>query len=133
MGEAATGKPAATVLIVDDDEDTSATYARVLRLEGYRVLTAATAWAGLQQAESDPPDAILLDLHMPDVDGVQFLQRLRAGRQERAIPVVIVTGDYFVPSDIGAELRRLDAEVRFKPLWFEDLTSLVRTLITSRT
>lgn len=120
----------ATVLIVEDDEETAVTYARMLSLDGFRVRTALTAAAGLREVEEHAPDAIVLDLHLPDLDGVEFLRRLRALVHDHVTPVVIVTGDYFVDREVAAELKGLSVEIRFKPLWSDDLTSLVRTLTT---
>ncbi len=119
----------ASILIVDDDEGVTQTFARMLRLEGYRVHTAMTAETGLQQAEDSRPDAIILDLRMPIVDGLGFLRRLRAHEEQRDVPVAIVTGDYFLDDLISNELRELGAELRFKPMWLEDLVSLARTLL----
>ena len=66
------------ILIVDDDESVTQTFASMLRLEGYQVRTAITAENGLRVAEESRPDAIILDLRMPLVDGLGFLRRLRA-------------------------------------------------------
>ena len=44
--------------------------------------------------------------------------------------MAIVTGDYFLDDSVSAELRRLGAELKFKPLWLEDLVSLARTLLS---
>ena len=66
------------ILIVDDDEGVTQTFARMLRLEGYQVRTAMNAETGLREAEHSRPDAIILDLRMPLVDGLGFLRRLRA-------------------------------------------------------
>src|SRR5436309_14415968 len=85
----------ATILIVDDDEGVTQTFARMLRLEGYHVRTAVNAEAGLQEASDGHPDAIILDLRMPILDGLGFLRRLRAAHDQRRIPVAIVTGDSF--------------------------------------
>ena len=86
------GRPStAKILIVDDDEGVTQTFARMLRLEGYNVRTAVTAENGLREAEEGHPDAIILDLRMPLVDGLGFLRRLRAHRDQRATPVAIVT------------------------------------------
>jgi DNA-binding response OmpR family regulator len=120
---------AAKILIVDDDEGVTQTFARMLRLEGYQVRTAVTAEIGLREAEESHPDAIILDLRMPLVDGLGFLRRLRAKAEQRSTPVAIVTGDYFLEDDISNELRELGAEVRFKPLWLEDLVGLARNLL----
>ena len=120
---------AATILIVDDDEGVTQTFARMLRLEGYAVRTAVTAETGLREAASARPDAIILDLRMPLVDGLGFLRRLRESEGSRDTPVAIVTGDYFLEDDISAELQALGAELRFKPLWLEDLVGLARNLL----
>src|SRR5229473_8480259 len=109
------------ILIVDDDEGVTQTFARMLRLEGFQVRTAFSAETGLQEAAASHPDAIILDLRMPLVDGLGFLRRLRSRDDQRATPVAIVTGDYFLEDAVANELRELGAELRFKPLWLEDL------------
>ena len=117
------------ILIVDDDEGVTQTFARMLRLEGYQVRTAMSAETGLREAEDCHPDAIILDLRMPLVDGLGFLRRLRAHDEQRLVPVAIVTGDYFLDDAVSTELRELGAELRFKPLWLEDLVGLARNLL----
>jgi two-component system OmpR family response regulator len=119
----------ATILIVDDDEGVTQTFARMLKLEGFEVRTAMNAETGLVQAREARPDAIILDLRMPLVDGLGFLRRLRAQDEHRETPVAIVTGDYFLDDNVSAEIRQLGAELKFKPLWLEDLVGLARTLL----
>jgi DNA-binding response OmpR family regulator len=120
------------ILIVDDDEGVTQTFARGLRLEGYQVRTANSAEAGLREARDVQPDAIILDLRMPLVDGLGFLRQLRARDEQRLTPVAIVTGDYFLDDGVASELRELGAELLFKPLWLEDLISLARSLLQPR-
>src|SRR5207245_6166386 len=84
------------ILVVDDDEGVTQTFARMLRLEGFQVRTAMNAEKGLQAVSETHADAIILDLRMPLVDGVGFLRRLRAQQEEQKTPVAIVTGDYFL-------------------------------------
>jgi DNA-binding response OmpR family regulator len=98
-------------------------------LEGFDVRTAINGEMGLKEAALSHPDAIILDLRMPLVDGLRFLRRLRADDAQRGTPVAIVTGDYFLDDDIASELRQLGAEVKFKPLWLEDLVGLARHLL----
>jgi DNA-binding response OmpR family regulator len=117
---------------VDDDEGVTQTFARGLRLEGYQVRTANSAEAGLREARDVQPDAIILDLRMPLVDGLGFLRQLRARDEQRSTPVAIVTGDYFLDDGVASELRELGAELLFKPLWLEDLVSLARSLLQPR-
>jgi DNA-binding response OmpR family regulator len=119
----------ATILVVDDDEGVTQTFARMLRLEGYEVRTAMNAETGLREADKSHPDAIILDLRMPLVDGLGFLRRLRSRDEQRDTPVAIVTGDYFLDDQVSAELRELGAELKFKPLWLEDLVGLARHLL----
>jgi DNA-binding response OmpR family regulator len=121
------GKPAPTVLVVDDDELTTAHFARMLSLDGYDVRGALSAETALTEVSTHPPDAIILDLRMPLMDGLGFLQRLRAAGV--ATPVTIVTGDYFIDDAIRRDLRALGAEIRFKPLWLEELTDLVQSML----
>lgn len=117
------------ILIVDDDDGVTQTFARMLRLEGYDVRTAMNAEMGLREAEQSHPDAIILDLRMPLVDGLGFLRRLRAHATQRHTPVAIVTGDYFLDDSVSSELQQLGAQLKFKPLWLEDLVGLARTLL----
>jgi DNA-binding response OmpR family regulator len=117
-----------SILIVDDDPGVVQSFARMLRLEGFEVETAPNGEAGLQVASRTRPDAIILDLRMPRVDGLGFLRRLRHDVRHET-PVAIVTGDYFLEDTTAAELRALGAEVRFKPLWLEDLVDLAHALV----
>ena len=119
-----------TILIVDDDRSVADTFARMLKLEGYGVATALSAEAGLALADSVRPHAIILDMRMPIVNGLQFLRMLRARPHLIEVPVAIVTGDYFLPDSIQLELKTLGASIRFKPLWLDDMLALARTLLS---
>jgi two-component system response regulator MprA len=66
------------VLVIEDDTSVSAAVRRALLLAGYEVMQAATGQAGLISAETDIPDAIVLDLGLPDIDGVEVCRRLRS-------------------------------------------------------
>jgi DNA-binding response OmpR family regulator len=106
-----------TVLIVDDDEVTLQTYATCLMQEGYVVRTASSPAIGWQELEGTTPDAIILDLRLPEAsDGLQFLRDLRA-RDRGTTPVAVVTGDYGLDGGVEAEIRALDARLVFKPFW----------------
>ena len=78
------------VLIVDDDVDNAEASAMLLRLRGHAVTVAATAATALEAAAREHPDVVLLDLGLPDLDGVETCRRLRAAGH--AGPVVAVTG-----------------------------------------
>ena len=123
------GNIPASILIVDDDEAVTQTFARMLRMEGFTVRTAVNAESGLADASEHRPDAIILDLRMPLVDGLGFLRQLRSTDGIGQTPVAIVTGDYFLDEQISAELKQLGAELKFKPLWLDDLVALAHTLL----
>jgi DNA-binding response OmpR family regulator len=123
---------AARILIVDDDETVLRTFAKALSLEGYDVRTASSPLMGLAEAEQTPPDAILLDLRMPFVNGFGFLYRLRAQPAHRHTPVAIITGDSCIDDPAMNELHDLEAEVLFKPIWLEEVLSVTRSLLARR-
>jgi len=118
-----------TVLIIDNDPGVIAIFSRMLRLGGYDVVTALTAAAGLLAFGESQPDAVLLDLRMPLVDGVAFLRRLRESEKERRTPVAVISGDYFLEEALVAELKALGAKVFFKPVWLTDLIDITRELL----
>ena len=126
LGESST---APRVLIVDDDGATADSFSRTLRLEGYEVWAALSAEEGLTLAQTHPPHAIVLDLRMPLTSGLQFLRAIRAIDGLATTPVAIVTGDYGLDDDVRDEIRALGAELRFKPIWIEELVTLARELL----
>src|SRR5690348_5971977 len=65
-----------TVLVADDDDDLRGLLDTALTLEGFRVATASDGGEALAQVQTNPPDLVLLDMMMPDVDGIRFLERL---------------------------------------------------------
>jgi CheY-like chemotaxis protein len=119
----------ARILIIDDDPAVSRTLARMLQFEGHDVTRVETAQDGLAAATSAAPDAIILDMRMPAMGGLEFLRRLREIEGLEALPVGIITGDYFLGEDVLAELASLGASVRYKPVWMEDLSALTRSLL----
>ncbi len=66
----------ATVLVIDDEIDLLLAVAMLLEGAGYRVLEASTASAGLELAEREMPDAVVLDMGLPDMEGLELLRRL---------------------------------------------------------
>jgi two-component system CheB/CheR fusion protein len=125
------GSGAPTILIVEDDTGTVETFKQILEKNGYRVRVALDAEAGLLALEHATPSAIILDLHLPTANGVEFLRQLRMARPRIRIPVAMVTGDYFLEDSDAEELRRLNIQVYFKPLWEDDLLVLVGDLLAS--
>jgi DNA-binding response OmpR family regulator len=117
------------VLIVDDDVAVTDTFSRTLRLEGYEVWAALSAEEGLSLAQTHRPNAVILDLRMPLTSGLQFLRAVRAIPGLTTTPVAIVTGDYALDDSQQDEIKELGAELRFKPIWLEELVTLARELL----
>ena len=86
------------VLVVDDEADFLATYERLLRRQGYEVVTATSRAAGLAALAGEPPHLVISDLRLPDGDGLDVVRAARGARAP--VPVIVVTG---YPSD---ETRR---------------------------
>ena len=76
--EAADGSPQAyRILVVDDSQDAATALARLLGLNGYQVDTAFDGQSALSKAQTLLPDAVILDLNLPDISGFEVLQQLR--------------------------------------------------------
>ena len=79
------------VLVIDDDPDLGRVVRRVLELEGYEVVLSDDGLRGLAAAQRQRPDAIVLDLMMPVMDGYQVLAELRAAPRTKDVPVVVLS------------------------------------------
>ncbi len=80
------------ILIVDDEYDIRAVAELALKtVAGWEVLTATSGSEGLNQAAKEQPDAILLDVMMPEMDGIATLQALQANPATKSIPVILMT------------------------------------------
>jgi CheY-like chemotaxis protein len=120
----------ATILVVDDDPTVGLTFSRILERDGHHVVLAESAADGLVAVEQEEPDAVILDMRMPLMGGLEFLRRVRRDGPALTLPVGIVTGDYFMKDDVLAELASLGATVRYKPVWMDDLQALTRDLLS---
>ena len=79
------------ILIVEDNEKNLKLARDVLQFRGFRTLEATTAAAGIALAAEHRPDLVLMDIQLPDADGITALQRLRAEPATQGIPVVALT------------------------------------------
>lgn len=119
----------ARLLLIDDDPAVSLTLARMLEFRGHNVTRIESAETGLAHAIRTPPDALILDMKMPQMGGLEFLRKLRAEPGLDSLPVGVITGDYFLGETILQELGKLGATVRYKPIRMEDLSALTDQLL----
>jgi CheY-like chemotaxis protein len=91
--EIAAAQQSSTILVVDDYDPNRVLLQDLLQMEGYGVLGASDGYDALRVLKEARPDAIILDLKMPELDGRELLARLKADHDLRDIPVVLVTAD----------------------------------------
>lgn len=115
------------ILVVDDIPDNSFLLQTLLESEGYQVDIADNGRAALEKIEADPPDLVLLDVMMPEMNGYEVTRRVRQNSGLPFIPIVLITGyDQPVASEgfsVGA-----DDFIR-KPIDFDKLLERVRSIL----
>ena len=121
---------AARILVVDDDRDTATTIAQTLTLNGYgEVNTSSDPAAVPALHRAYDYDLIVLDLHMPSMDGLQVMERLKESERDGYLPVLAITGES------GYRMRALKLGARDflrKPVDPEELLLRVRNLVEVR-
>jgi two-component system, cell cycle response regulator DivK len=79
------------ILVVEDNEKNMKLFRDVLLAAGYRTLEATTGGQAVELAAEHAPDLVLMDIQLPDIDGVEALSQLRADERTASIPVLAVT------------------------------------------
>jgi two-component system cell cycle response regulator DivK len=80
-----------TILIVEDNEKNMKLVRDILRHDGHATLEATSGADGVRMASAERPDLILMDIQLPDIDGIEALRRLREDRALDAVPVIAVS------------------------------------------
>ena len=110
------------LLIIDDEPNVRYSLEKTFRADGINVVTAATGREGLQQVQSDLPDAVLLDVRLPDMSGLDVFAQIR--ESDRRLPVIIMTAHTTTETAIEA-MKRGAFEYLLKPF---DLAELKETV-----
>lgn len=114
-----------TILVVDDQSSVRRLLEEYLTEQGYKVTTATDGQNAIYEARHEPPDLILLDIMMPNMDGYQFLRQYR---QERQTPVIIITArDEETDTVLGLELGADDYVI--KPFRMRELEARIRAVL----
>ena len=82
-----------SILLVEDDRATADMYAIALRLDGYTVQVAPDGWCGLREAQQHAPDLLLLDVHLPGLDGHSVLSLLRQQEDTWSLPAIMLSNE----------------------------------------
>lgn len=117
------------VVILEDDDYAAFLFKQTLNAHGYAVAINSGEEADLPALLSLKPAALLVDLHLGESDGVQLLRRLRTVRSLRHVPAAVITGDYFTDATVSRALEVLGIEMYLKPLWDDQLLSVVAGLV----
>jgi len=140
--------PAPKILVVDDQPINVQLLKRKLEREGISVVTAYSGQEAIDQVAAEKPDLILLDVMMPDMDGIEVCQRLQSQESTRSIPVIFVTArsskegkleglgvgavDYITkPIDLDETLARVQTQLRFVAI-NREMLDLQRRLVEAR-
>jgi two-component system cell cycle response regulator len=116
------------ILIVDDEPDFAALVQYRLAEEAYEFITATNSTDALNHAWDQPPDLVLLDLLLPDLDGLSVCEIFARHPATQHIPVIMITA-------VGSDVTRFSAEVAgarhffAKPVDFEKLKNAIRELL----
>jgi CheY-like chemotaxis protein len=111
----------ALVLLIEDQEDTREGYATYLQAAGMTVLTAADGAEALRVFHRDRPDVVVLDLGLPDMNGLDVLTQIKAAPHADRIPVIVVTG-----RDLGCKPEGAAVVLRKPVLPFALLSNVQR-------
>jgi two-component system KDP operon response regulator KdpE len=114
-----------TILVVEDDAETRAALVRELTTRGYRIEQAADGREALLRWERHRPDLVLLDLGLPDMDGLEIVRRIR---RETTTPIVILSGRYAEREKVQALEGGADDYVT-KPFGVDELNARLRVAL----
>ncbi len=113
-----------TVVVVEDEQDAAEMFAEMMRVSGYRVLTALGSQRAMTLIAEHKPNVVVLDIMMPDLSGLDVLRFIRSDPGLAHIPVVVVSARG-MPADIQACLDAGATSYLVKPVGFLELKEAV--------
>jgi len=117
-----------TILVIDDEQGIRIILKAALEFTaGWKVLLASSGVEGMTAAQVECPEAILLDVMMPGIDGISLFRKLQAQASTREIPVIFLTAQ--AREVERQELEKLGAGVILKPFEPEAIANQIRTLL----
>ncbi len=119
-----------SVLLVEDNELNRELATEVLRRAGFRIIEATTAKAGLDLVRQLHPDLVLLDIRLPDMDGLEAVRRLRGDPLTATIPVVALTAQAMQGDEKAARVAGFSGYIT-KPINTRTLADEVRRFLSA--
>jgi DNA-binding response OmpR family regulator len=117
-----------TIIVVEDEPDTAEMFAEMMRLNGYQVIKSYGGETAVSLIASEKPDAVVLDIMMPDLSGLEVLRILRNDPDLASIPVIVVSAKSLT-SDIKHGMDAGASVYLAKPVAFMDLVAAVENAI----
>jgi len=123
------GSDCRKIVIIEDEPDTAEMYAEMMRISGYEVVKFFGGSSAVAQIAEQKPSAVVLDLMMPDISGLEVLQYMKAEPKLSDIPVIIVSAKT-LPTDIDEGLNAGASVYLTKPVSFSDLKKAIDDAVT---
>jgi DNA-binding response OmpR family regulator len=116
------------IIIIEDEPDITGLVTHYLEKDGYRVAAVRDGAKGLQQIKTEPPDLLILDIMLPEMDGLEICRRVRADSKTAALPIIMLTAkgeetDRVVGLEVGAD------DYLTKPFSPKELVARVKALL----
>ncbi len=116
------------ILVVEDNEDIREVLTRRLRTRGYLIVAAGDGAQGCALAGSERPDLILMDMHLPVLDGWEATRQLKAAPETRAIPIIALTADAML-GDRDKALQAGCNDYETKPIELPRLLGKIQSIL----
>lgn len=121
------------ILCIEDEPEMIDLIRLILSRRGFEVEGAAGGKEGLEKVRQNPPDLVLLDLMMPDMDGWEVYQQMKAGEKTRNIPVIVVTAKtQSIDKVLGLHIAKVDDYIS-KPFSPQELLNSVDKVLSQKT
>lgn len=117
------------IVIIEDEPDTAEMYAEMMRISGYEVVKYFGGLSAVAQLVDQQPDAVVLDLMMPDLSGLEVLNYIKEQPGLSSLPVIIVSAKT-MPEDVEAGLKAGAVAYLTKPVSFSDMRAAVEEAVS---
>ncbi|NLG72552.1 MAG: response regulator [Chloroflexi bacterium] len=121
-----------TIVVVEDEPDTAEMFAEMMRLSGYRVIKSYGGSPAINLITKEKPDAVVLDIMMPDLSGLDVIRQIRSNPEVAEVPVIVVSAKS-LPSDVRYGLELGASVYLTKPVSYTDLKDAVEEVIKRST
>lgn len=125
-----TGNSKKTILVVEDDRDMNELICAVLKEAGYNAISVSTGEQGLEKTHQMKPDLVLLDIMLPQMDGVEVCRSISSHEETKSIPIIIVT----IKRELSTKLASYIAGARryiTKPFGVDELLGEINKTLKS--